>query len=36
MEEFDIVLVHISSCGVGDRTGVVENMTTKSIFDCGF
>lgn len=36
MEEIDIVLFHISLNGVGDRTGVIENVTTKSVFDCGF
>lgn len=36
MEEFGIVLVHISSDGVGDRTSVIENVSTKSTFDCGF
>lgn len=36
MAEFDIVLVHITSDGVGDRIGMIENVTTKSIFDCRF
>lgn len=36
MKEIDIVLFHISLNGVGDRTGVIENVTTRSVFDCGF
>lgn len=36
MEEIDIVLFHISLNDVGDRTGVIENVTTKSVFDYGF
>lgn len=35
MEGFDI-LIQIISDGVGDGTSVTENMTTKSLFDCGF
>jgi len=33
MEGFDIVLFQIHSDGVGDRTGVTENVITKSVFD---
>lgn len=36
MEGFDIILVQISSDSVGDGTSVTENVTTKSVFDCGF
>lgn len=31
MEEIDIVLFHISLNGVGDRIGVIENVTTKCL-----
>lgn len=31
MEEIDFVLFHISLNGVGDRTGVIENVTTKCL-----
>lgn len=33
MKEIDIVLFHISLNGVGDRTGVIENVTTRSVLD---
>lgn len=33
MKEIDIVLFHISLNGVGDRTGVIENVTARSVFE---